>query len=346
MKKIGIICFYFGKWPKLNDFFLETIKTNESVDFFIFSDNIPAKTFCENVKFNNFSIDVFNQLASKYLNIKTNVKNPIKVCDFRPAFGIIFQDYLKPYDFWGYSDLDLIFGNIRNFFTKELLDEYDIISTRKEFLSGTLTIFKNNDIINNFYKKSSDYKRIHESQDYFNFEEAGHGITPRLFVGENIEDIPPEIDSMMHTLKRSKDIKIHYSNMIVEQIPLNKTLKEFKWELLWNKGNLFNQTEKKDLMAFHLKFHKLFCFFYIPNWKNFEDIFIIRDDGIFKSSDLSGFKSSLLLCKKLIYFIKTWLLSKRTRQYGKRYYFSKIKKTYVVRQIIKPLKIILNKNAK
>jgi len=31
--------------------------------------------------------------------------------------------------FWGYCDIDLIFGNIRAFMTDELLNEYDIIKS-------------------------------------------------------------------------------------------------------------------------------------------------------------------------------------------------------------------------
>src|SRR5512133_1556102 len=37
----------------------------------------------------------------------------VQLCDFRPAFGEIFADELAGYDFWGHSDLDLVFGRIR-----------------------------------------------------------------------------------------------------------------------------------------------------------------------------------------------------------------------------------------
>jgi hypothetical protein len=36
------------------------------------------------------------------------------------AYGEIFANELHEYDFWGFSDIDLIWGNIRNFYTEEL----------------------------------------------------------------------------------------------------------------------------------------------------------------------------------------------------------------------------------
>ena len=47
------------------------------------------------------------------------------------------------YDFWGYCDIDLIFGNIRKFITDDILDKYDKILSR-----GHFTLFRNKDSIN------------------------------------------------------------------------------------------------------------------------------------------------------------------------------------------------------
>ena len=44
------------------------------------------------------------------LNI--NLRSPYKLCDLKPAYGYIFNNLLKDFDYWGYSDLDLLFGNL------------------------------------------------------------------------------------------------------------------------------------------------------------------------------------------------------------------------------------------
>ena len=34
--------------------------------------------------------------------------------DLRPAYGVLFEEYLDGYDFWGHCDLDVLFGRIRD----------------------------------------------------------------------------------------------------------------------------------------------------------------------------------------------------------------------------------------
>jgi hypothetical protein len=49
-----------------------------------------------------------------FFDFEVSVESPYKLCDFRPAFGEIFAEELAGYDFWGHSDLDVIFGRIRD----------------------------------------------------------------------------------------------------------------------------------------------------------------------------------------------------------------------------------------
>ena len=51
------------------------------------------------------------------------LNEPYDLCDFKVAYGEIFQEYLEPYDFWGFCDCDLIYGDIRHFLTEELLEK-------------------------------------------------------------------------------------------------------------------------------------------------------------------------------------------------------------------------------
>jgi hypothetical protein len=51
-----------------------------------------------------------------------------------PAFGDVFSAEVKNYDFWGHCDMDVIFGKVRSFMTADLLNKYDIITTRKKLL--------------------------------------------------------------------------------------------------------------------------------------------------------------------------------------------------------------------
>lgn len=61
----------------------------------------------------------------------------------------MFAAQLSGYDFWGFCDIDLLFGNLRYFITEHVLEKYNKISWR-----GHLTLFKNTPQINSFYRRS------------------------------------------------------------------------------------------------------------------------------------------------------------------------------------------------
>ncbi len=59
--------------------------------------------------------------------------------------------------------MDIVWGDIRKFITPQILDEYDIISSRNQNISGHFTLFRNNININSLYKRLPDYKILYES---------------------------------------------------------------------------------------------------------------------------------------------------------------------------------------
>ena len=62
-------------------------------------------------------------------------------------YGEIFQDYLKDYDFWGYCDFDMLFGDLRKFLPPERLDHFD-----KIFAMGHLSLYRNTPECNARYR--------------------------------------------------------------------------------------------------------------------------------------------------------------------------------------------------
>lgn len=76
-----------------------------------------------------------------------SLNDPYKLCDYRPTYGSIFQKELQSYDFWGYCDLDQVFGHLSDFLYGDIFESYDKIGQH-----GHLTLFKNKDSINQAYK--------------------------------------------------------------------------------------------------------------------------------------------------------------------------------------------------
>ena len=144
-KKVAVIIPYFGSFPNYFDYWLKSALTNKDFDFLIFTDNLNYKTQ-GNVHFINMSFSEFRELVQKQVEFKICLKDPYKICDYRPVFGSALKDYLVNYDFWGFGDVDVILGDLSHFITPEILDNYD-----KIYELGHLTLLRNNDKCNNLW---------------------------------------------------------------------------------------------------------------------------------------------------------------------------------------------------
>ena len=143
--QIIFIIAYVGEWPWYFPYFLHSCRYNPTIDFLIFTDNqTPLEHLPPNVRVVPYSLERFNADATQALGFDVAVEYGYKLCDFKPAYGYIFSDYIKECDFWGYCDIDVIFGNIRAFMTDELLSEYDIISALHDYLTGCFALHRNN----------------------------------------------------------------------------------------------------------------------------------------------------------------------------------------------------------
>lgn len=126
MKSILIILPYFGPFPNMFPFWLESCKLNKTVDFLIATDQDIHVT-AKNIKFFHTSLKEIKSRIEKLVGFEVWLEKPYKLCDFKPLYYDIFIDFTKGYDFWGYCDCDLIFGDIRSVITDELLSSKDYI---------------------------------------------------------------------------------------------------------------------------------------------------------------------------------------------------------------------------
>ena len=143
--KIGIIIAFFGEWPVWYDLFMHSVKKNESIDFIFFTDCPLPSNFAANIKYNFISFQDYCNLVSKRLGIQFNPTNNYKLCDLKPFLGFIHKDILIKYDFWGYCDVDMVLGNILDFYNDDLLEKYDVFSTHNDRLSGHFAVIRNNE---------------------------------------------------------------------------------------------------------------------------------------------------------------------------------------------------------
>lgn len=155
MNRIGIIIPYFGKFPQWISLFIEGCRHNDFIDFIIFSDD--NLNYCaNNVIWHKTTFADYCSRVSTLLDINFTPSSPYKLCGLRPFYGYIHREELNVYDFWGFCDLDLVFGNLRGVFSNNNLVNFDIISTDWDRISGPLCIFRNND-----YYRTIPFKIVH-----------------------------------------------------------------------------------------------------------------------------------------------------------------------------------------
>lgn len=152
LPSIIILMPYFGKWPFWIELFIESCRRNPTIVWFFLSNCGELASFPNNVKYQEMSLKEYNALVSSRLSINFNPDNAYKVCDVRPAFGFIHEDLTKGYDFWGFGDLDLVYGNLRTLYTKEYLSKYDLYSNHATRLSGHLCLIRNTEKMRNVFR--------------------------------------------------------------------------------------------------------------------------------------------------------------------------------------------------
>lgn len=171
--RLALLVPYFGRVPDYADLWLESCRRNPGIDWILLTDcrfdhELPPNVYVHSMSFAGLA----DRLAERF-DFALGLETPYKLCDFRPAFGHVLADYLKGYDFWGYCDLDVIFGDIRKFVTESVLDSSD-----KVFTGGHLSFMRNDEEINRTYQDGAklgllDFRTVFSSPRSFAFDEWG-----------------------------------------------------------------------------------------------------------------------------------------------------------------------------
>ena len=161
----------------------------------------------KNVKIVKTTFDGIKKQIQKKFDFKISLERPYKFCDFRPAYGYIFEEYLKEYDYWGYCDIDVIFGDLSKFITEDILNKYE-----KIFTLGHMTLYKNTYKNNKRFMEKYNgkvlYRRYLSSNENFAFDEQ-YEKTKEKYSINNIYD---ELGIEVYNQKPIADIFVYEQN--------------------------------------------------------------------------------------------------------------------------------------
>lgn len=273
--RIAVIIPYFGVLPHWFPYFVKSVAHSPILDVLLLTDAQVESPFPENIKVHTFSLADFGKLASRALSLPVSLATPFKVCDFKPAFGVIFQQYIHDYEFWAFGDIDLVYGNLASFL-QPLLSNHDVISCRKGWISGSLCVLRNCKEVNSLYTRSADWKKAFLSPDYFLFDELGGLFYAEVLNGADLLLLKGQVESFTHVVKRAAQegsLRCAFNDLACEHIDWGESI-------FYDNGRLTKLRDSSAVMYVHYVCMKR-RFFEVPMVATVPDKFFIRKTGIY-----------------------------------------------------------------
>lgn len=291
-RKICLVIPYFGKFPNYFKLWLISAQKNDGFDFLIFTDNESYQD-SKNIKFIKMSFNKFRQLLQNKVEFPICLSDPYKICDYRPMFGTALHKYLKKYEFWGFCDVDLIFGNLSKFITPKLLNNYD-----KIYQLGHLTLLRNNTRCNNLWKIK------HHLHNAYRYDEAFKTPYPCHF--DETDGLTKISEMVGIKIYKSVDFAdIDWTRYNFHLLGIQGANTYVKGLFIWNNGSLMykylenNQIKTLELAYAH--FQKRNMEFNIPNIKDV-DLFTAIPNKFLLDSNVKKLLQQQCLNQKYQYY--------------------------------------------
>jgi hypothetical protein len=177
MKKICLIQVWFGKLPDYFKFHLQTCNNQKNIDFLFFTDQVDDIAFqnkAANIKVRYINPETYQDLLFKKLGIHIEFDNFHKLCDHKVIYADIFNCYILDYDYVGFYDIDILWGDIYNLLEPYLNEEFISIGDEIYYLGirGPFCIWKNNSVYNIYYKQINNYQFLLQQPNYQSLDET------------------------------------------------------------------------------------------------------------------------------------------------------------------------------
>ena len=170
---IGILIPFFGRLPEMFPLWLQSCRKNPDIDWLILTDDRTPYEYPPNVRVEYTTFEAVREQIASHLGLPIRLDAGWGLCAFRPAYGDIFADRFSGYDWWGYCDLDVVFGSLRTFLTPAVLE-----ANEKILWLGHLSLYRNRLDINEAYRLATPegeilYERAFTRGDVICFDEDG-----------------------------------------------------------------------------------------------------------------------------------------------------------------------------
>ncbi len=259
MRKCVFVIPYFGTFPNSFPIFLKSCATNKEYDFLFFTDDMRFFDYPSNTKVVFMTFDEIRSLIQSKFDFEISLKRPYKLCDYKPAYGYIFEEYIKDYQYWGHCDIDTVLGDFNSFLDRLFGEKYD-----KIFSLGHMILYRNTHDNNRVFMLKAQnrllYKEYFSSDDITAFDETW-GTNPSVntvFI-ENNRKVLNEDWSLNFKILPTAFTRVKY-NAITDSFDV---FPEKRAVYTWEEGKVFryykkeNEIVKVEELYMHLQGRKM-----------------------------------------------------------------------------------------
>ena len=113
MLDIRVIANYFGAPPRIFPLWLDSCGANLDIQWMFITDiDMSCYTLPSNMTVINTNFGKLKEVLQAKFPYPVRYERPWDFCAFKPLLGTIFEDELQGADYWGWSDCDMLYGDL------------------------------------------------------------------------------------------------------------------------------------------------------------------------------------------------------------------------------------------
>lgn len=168
--RVALIVSWFGEFPEWFNLFARSVAANPIISYHIWTDTkMPCDApniHCHYIKFGEYC-----EMVSEKLNISFHPNHPYKLCDLKPFLPFIHAEEIADYEFVGFADIDLIYGNMQDHLLR-FIDKIDFFSGHGDRVAGHFFFMRNTAQNRKLAFKIKNWKNFLTSKTNYGIDEG------------------------------------------------------------------------------------------------------------------------------------------------------------------------------
>ena len=170
-RKALLILPYFGSFGPWFPLYLYSLAQQHTLDLLLVSDGTPPE-LPANARHVPLTFDQLRELANRRLGITVRLHRMRNICDLRPAYGLIFEEYLREYPYWAWGDEDVLYGDLDGMLAPQLDGTADLVVPGVTGKSGHLTLLRDDPRTTELAMRDPAYKDVLVSIEHWAYDET------------------------------------------------------------------------------------------------------------------------------------------------------------------------------